>query len=134
MKTFILTVLFASSLSALAGVVTRPMDDKSIDLAIALIDNHPGTFSIDGDCAKNEFTITKTARDYSAPQLQMSSATREYVVSEDEAAALDEIFSRSEAPLIDTGCGVKLATITVVGGGCGLDEAQQWSVSYQTLD
>lgn len=133
MKRHLALALSLFALTPWAAPVTQSLTDADIDLAINLADTHPGTFSLLGDCAKNELALTKTVNTYSySSTWTLSTPSQDYSLTEDDAKALDAMFSRLQVPEVDTGCGVKFSRATIVGSGCG-DQAQQWSVQFEAL-
>ena len=132
MKFLSTIALLILSTMALARPVTVPMDDASIDLAITLADKYSGTFSMSGDCAKNEFEITNYAQDYQLPVITMITPSASHNIVEEEREAVLSLFARLGVPMIDTGCPVKIGRVKITGAGCG-DQMQQWSASFETL-
>lgn len=130
MKTFILFASMILTSMAFAAPATVPLDDESIDLAIELADSHPGTFSINGDCAKNEFTLTQTDRENDRATVVMSTGIKEYNLSDEDAAKVSELLLNIGVPAIDTGCLIKISKVTIVGKGCGFEE-QKWTASFE---
>lgn len=131
MKTFILLATLVFTSAVYATPVTVPMDDESIDLAIELADSHPGTFSINGDCAKNEFVLTLTDYDHDKTSVVMSALNKDYNLSDEDAAKVSELMLNIGVPAVDTGCLVKISKVTIIGQGCGVDEEQKWTATFE---
>ena len=132
MKGLAAVLLITLSAMAFAAPVTVPMDDASIDVAIDLANNHPGTFSTDGTCAKNEFDLIVHWPTHNEAEVKMTTSRGEDVLVEEERAAALDMVIRLGVPMIDTGCQLRIGRVKITGSGCGFSP-QQWSASYESI-